>query len=81
MVGIELNFDPYDPVGDVHQLHHLVMKDMQHINKYLVEFNHLTLQVYSYEDDVLRHLFYSSLLDCLKDELVHVSKPSTLIEM
>jgi hypothetical protein len=37
---LQTNFRPHDPVGEAkHQLDHLSMKDGQHINKYIVEFN------------------------------------------
>ncbi|KIK94651.1 hypothetical protein PAXRUDRAFT_142442, partial [Paxillus rubicundulus Ve08.2h10] len=38
-------FSPHNFVGDVeHQSDHLLMKDSQHINKYVVEFNCLASQ-------------------------------------
>ena len=46
MMEIESNFGPYDPVSEVqHQLYNLEIKDIQHINKYVVEFNRLASQV------------------------------------
>ncbi|KIK80540.1 hypothetical protein PAXRUDRAFT_15732 [Paxillus rubicundulus Ve08.2h10] len=42
---LQTNFGPDDPIGDAEQqLDHLSMKDGQHINKYIVEFNHLATQ-------------------------------------
>jgi len=45
---------------------------------YIVDFNRLASQVQDYGDGALRHLFYSSLPDCLKDEIARVRKPLTL---
>ena len=76
---LKSNFGPHDPVRDMeHQLDNLSMKEGQKINKYVVEFNHLTGQVCGYGDGALRHIFYSSLPDCIKDEISHVRKPRTL---
>jgi len=46
--------------------------------QYIVDFNQLASQVQDYEDGTLHCLFYSSLLDCLKDEIAQVGKPLTL---
>ena len=54
------------------------MKEGQNINKYIVEFNRLTRQVYGYGDGALCHIFYSGLPDCIKDEISHIGKPHTL---
>ncbi|KIK77802.1 hypothetical protein PAXRUDRAFT_16706 [Paxillus rubicundulus Ve08.2h10] len=64
-----------------HQLDNLSMKDSQHINKYVVEFNHITSQVCGYRDSALCHHFYSGLLDRIKDEIARVGKPTTLTEL
>ena len=77
--GLKSNFGPHDPVGDVeHQLDNLSMKEGQKINKYVVEFNRLAGQVRSYGNGALRHIFYSSLPDYIKDEISHVGKLRTL---
>ena len=76
---LKSNFGPHDPVGDVeHQLDNLSMKEGQKINKYVIEFNHLTGQVRSYGDGALHHIFYSGLPDHIKDEISSVGKPHTL---
>ena len=76
---LKSNFGPHDPVGDAeHQLDNLSMKEGQKINKYVVEFNCLAGQVRSYGDGALRHIFYSSLPDRIKDEISHIRKPHTL---
>ena len=76
---LKSNFSLHDPVGDAeHQLDNLSMKEGQKINKYVIEFNHLTRQVCSYGNGVLCHIFYSGLPDCIKDEISHIRKPHTL---
>ena len=76
---LKSNFSLHDPVGDAeHQLDNLSMKEGQKINKYVVEFNRLAGQVCGYGDGALRHIFYSGLPDCIKDEISHVRKPYTL---
>jgi len=72
-------FGPHDPIADAeHQLEHLRMKDAHHVMRYIVDFNRLTSQVQDYRDGALHRLFYSSLLDRLKDEIARVGKPLTL---
>ena len=76
---LKSNFGPHDPVGDAeHQLDNLSMKEGQKINKYVVEFNHLAGQVHGYGDGALRHIFYSSLPNRIKDEISCIGKPRTL---
>ena len=76
---LKSNFGPHDSVGDAeHQLDNLSMKEGQKINKYVIEFNHLAGQVCSYGDGTLRHIFYSSFPNCIKDEISRVRKPRTL---
>jgi len=76
---LQSTFGPHDPIADAeHQLEHLRMKDAHRVTRYIVDFNRLASQVQDYGDGVLRRLFYSSLLDCLKDEIAQVGKPLTL---
>lgn len=66
---LKSNFSPHDLVTDAeHQLDHLTMKDGQHINKYVVEFNHLARQVCSYGQGSLCHIFYNGLPDRIKHQ-------------
>ncbi|KAF9220323.1 hypothetical protein BS17DRAFT_820805 [Gyrodon lividus] len=79
LLKLQTNFSPHDPVTDAkHQLDNLSMKDRQCINKYVVEFNHITSQVQGYGECTLYHHFYSKLLDYIKDEVSHVGKPTML---
>ena len=76
---LKSNFSLHNPVGDMeHQLDNLCMKEGQKINKYIIEFNHLTGLVCGYSNGTLHHIFYSGLLDHIKDEISCVSKPCTL---
>ena len=73
VLELQINFGPHDPVGDAeHQLDHLTMKDSQYITKYMVKFNWITTQVWSYGEGALQHHFYNSLPDCIKDEVSYV---------
>ena len=68
--------------GDAeHQLDHLSMKDGQCINKYVVKFNQIALQVWGYGEGALRHHFYNGLPDQIKDEISRVGKPTTLYKL
>jgi len=76
---LQSTFGPHDPIADAeHQLKHLRMKDAHRVTRYIVDFNRLASQVQDYRDGALRHLFYSRLLDRLKDEIARVGKPLTL---
>ncbi|KAG6326388.1 hypothetical protein ID866_12701, partial [Astraeus odoratus] len=76
IIELTTNFGPHDPVGDAeHQLNNLLMKDGNHINKYIVKFNRLTTQVHGYGEGALRHMFYNGLPDHIKDEIACVGKP------
>jgi len=76
---LQSTFGPHDPIADAeHQLEHLRMKDAHCVTRYIMDFNHLASQVQDYGDGTLRHLFYSGLLDRLKDEIAQVGKPLTL---
>jgi len=76
---LQSTFGPHNPVADAeHQLKHLRMKDSYHVTQYIVDFNRLTSQVQDYGDGALHRLFYSGLLDRLKDEITRVGKPLTL---
>ncbi|KAG6330533.1 hypothetical protein ID866_8558 [Astraeus odoratus] len=70
IIELQFMFGPHNLVTDAeNQLNHLQMKDGQHINKYIVEFNRLVSQFHGYGDGALHHYFYSGLPDCVKDEI------------
>jgi len=76
---LQSTFGPHNPIANAeHQLEHLRMKDAHCITWYIVDFNRLASQVQDYGDGALHHLFYSGLLDHLKDEIAQVGKPLTL---
>ena len=59
---LQTTFGPHDPVADTkHQLNHLCMKDTSHINRYVVDFNRITFQIWGYSDGALWHHFYTGL--------------------
>ncbi|KIK75876.1 hypothetical protein PAXRUDRAFT_18606 [Paxillus rubicundulus Ve08.2h10] len=82
LLELQTNFGPHDPVTDAeHQLDNLSMKDSQCINKYIVEFNHITSQVHGYGNGALCHHFYSGLPDHTKGVIACVGKPTMLTEL
>src|SRR5271163_209771 len=72
---------PIDPTADAEDsLDNLKMRDNQHILKYNVEFNRLSIQT-GWSDGVLRHRYYAGLAERIKDIMGQQGKPSTLTEM
>ncbi|KAG6328426.1 hypothetical protein ID866_10663, partial [Astraeus odoratus] len=68
IVELQTTFRPHNLVTDAeHKLDHLQMKENQHINKYVVEFNCIASQLQGYGDGALCHHFYTSLPNCIKD--------------
>src|SRR6267154_1824182 len=71
MAELQENFGPHDPAGDAEmQLEQLHMRDSQHINKYIVEFQWLATQVCSWGDGALHCQFYNGLPACIKDNIL-----------
>ncbi|KAG6326297.1 hypothetical protein ID866_12792 [Astraeus odoratus] len=80
VIELTTNFGPHNPVGDAkHQLNNLSMKDGNHINKYIVEFNCLTTQVHGYGEGTLHHMFYNRLPDHIKDEIACIGHQHALL--
>ena len=81
ILELQMNFGPYNPIRELeHQFDHLTMKDGQYINKYVVKFNWITIQVQSYEEGALWHHFYNSLSDCINDKVSYMSYPQHCIK-
>ena len=79
ILEFQTNFGPHDPVRDAeHQLDHLSMKDGQHINRYVVEFNWIASQVQGYGEGALQHHFYNGLPDRIKDKIFQVGISTTM---
>ena len=75
---LKLNFGPYDPEADAEAaIENLVMKDTQHIVKYIVEFYRLTAEIH-WDDKALCRRFYKNLPARLKNEISRLGKPRTL---
>ncbi|KIO00547.1 hypothetical protein M404DRAFT_29471 [Pisolithus tinctorius Marx 270] len=82
VLELQTTFSPHGLGADAEgQLDHLHMKDNQHINKYIVDFNQLASQVQGYRDGVLHHHCHARLPDQIKDEVCQVGKPQTLHEL
>ncbi|KAG6326890.1 hypothetical protein ID866_12199 [Astraeus odoratus] len=70
IIELQTTFRPHDLVTDAeHELDCLRMKENQCINKYVVEFNCIALQLQGYGDGTLHHHFYTGLPDHIKDEI------------
>jgi hypothetical protein len=54
------------------------MREGQHINKYVVEFQRLALQIRGWGDGALHCQFYNGLPAHIKDEISRMGKPATL---
>jgi len=81
MLELQTNFGPHDPSGDAEmQLEQLNMRKGQCINKYIVEFQRLALQVRGWGDGALCRQFYNGLPAHIKDEISCMGKPATLSE-
>lgn len=78
---LRTQFGPIDPAADAEDaLDHLRMKDNQHIVKYNVEFNRLAIKT-GWDNNVLRHRYYTGLAERIKDQMGHVGKPSSFDEL
>ena len=74
-------FGPIDPTADAEDgIDNLKMHDNQHIVKYNIEFNCLTICT-SWDEGVLWHRYYSRLTECIKDIMGQQGKPLTLAKM
>jgi hypothetical protein len=81
MLELQTNFGPHDPSGDAEmQLEQLNMREGQHINKYIVEFQRLASQVCGWGDGALHCQLYNELPACIKDKISRMGKPATLSE-
>ena len=77
ILEVQINFGSYAPIGDAeHQLDHLSMKDRQQINKYIMEFNRIALQIQDHREGALQHHFYNGLPDHIKDGFIVLGSPS-----
>jgi len=79
IIELQTTFGPHNPLADAeHQLDHLRMKENHRANRYVVDFNRITSQIWGYGDGALRHHFYTGLPDRIKDEISCIGKPCTL---
>ena len=78
---LRTQFGPIDPTADAEDaINNLKMQDNQKIVKYNIEFNKFAVRTH-WDDQVLRHRYYSGLAERIKDIMGHYGKPSTLEEM
>ena len=74
-------FGPIDPTVDAEDsIDNLKMWDNQHILKYDIDFNRLSIQT-GWNDNVLWHRYYSGLAKRIKDIMGQQGKPPTLTKM
>jgi hypothetical protein len=72
-------FGPDDPVGEAEdQLRNLRMQHSDHLSTYLVSFNRLAAYT-GWGMAALRYQFYEGLPRRIKDNLVHIDYPNTLV--
>jgi len=75
---LRTQFGPIDPTADAEDgIDNLRMQDNQHIVKYNVEFNRLSIRT-GWDDSVLRHRYYTGLAERIKDIMGQQGKPGTL---
>lgn len=78
---LRIQFGPIDPTADAEDgIDNLKMHDNQHIVKYNVEFNRLSIRT-GWDEGVLRHRYYSGLAERIKDIMGQQGKPVTLEAM
>ena len=81
IITLRTQFGPIDPARDAeNSIDHLKMQDNQHIVKYNIEFNHLAIHT-SWDENILRHRYYTGLAEQIKDIMGHQVKPATLNAM
>jgi hypothetical protein len=78
---LRTQFGPIDPIADAEDgIDNLKMQDNQKIVKYNVEFNRLSIRT-GWDENVLRHRYYSGLAERIKDVMGQQGKPQTLDAM
>ena len=76
---LRVQFGPVDPTADAEDgIDNLKMQENQHIVKYNVEFNRLSICT-SWDEGVLRHRYHSGLAERIKDIMGQQGKPATLM--
>ena len=79
--ALRTQFGPIDPTADAENgIDNLKMLDSQHIVKYNVKFNCLAIRT-GWDDNALRHHYYSGLAERIKDIMSQQGKPETLEAM
>ena len=79
--NLRTQFGPIDPTADAEDgIDNLKMQENQHIVKYNVEFNRLSIRT-GWDDPVLRHRYYTGLAERIKDVMGQQGKPATLEAM
>ena len=78
---LRTQFGPIDPTADAEdRIDNLKMQDNQRIVKYNVEFNRLAIRT-GWDNSILRHCYYSRLVERIKDIMGQQGKPATLEAM
>jgi hypothetical protein len=78
---LRTEFGPIDPTADAEDgIDNLRMQENQHIVKYNVEFNRLSVRT-GWDESVLRYRYYSGLAERIKDIMGQQGKPTTLAAM
>src|SRR5882724_10077342 len=75
---LKANFGTYDPVGEAEaKLEGLHMHESHQAMKYFIEFQQLATSI-QWGDAALHCQAYNGLAKCIKDDMVHHEKPTTL---
>src|SRR5882724_13070952 len=75
---LEANFRTYDPVSEAEaKLEGLCMHESYQAMKYFIKFQQLAACI-EWGDAALHWQAYNELTKCIKDDLVHYNKPTTL---
>src|SRR5882724_4542962 len=78
---LETNFGTFDPEGEAKaKLEQLCMHENHQATKYFIKFQQLTTHV-RWGNAALCWQAYNSLAKCIKNDLVHHSKPNTLVDL
>jgi len=79
--NLRIQFGPVDPTADAEDaIDNLKMQDNQHIVKYNVDFNRFAIRT-GWDDNVLRHRYYTGLAERIKDVMGQQGKPANLDSM
>src|SRR5882724_2313819 len=76
---LKTKFGTFNPKGKTKaELKQLHMQENHQATKYFIKFQQLAIQV-KWDDAALHHQVYNGLTKCIKNDMVHHSKPKSLV--